>query len=89
MNELIERKNALLRSAGRALEEIWEISRMLEHVHCDRHMDEETLRKLANYKIKLLSVAHDDLLNEANISEPEAKESPYVPPVEDTEDVLI
>lgn len=89
MNKLIERKNSLLRSAGRALEEIWEISIMLEHVHCDRHMGEETLRKLANYRIKLLSVAHDDLLNEANISEPEAEESPYVPPVEDTEDVLI
>lgn len=81
MNELIERKNSLLRSAGRALKEIWEISTMLEHVHLDRNMDEETLRKIANYRIKLLSVMHDDLLEEANISEPEA--------VEDTEDVLI
>ena len=69
MENTIDRKNQLLKNAGNALGEIWEISTMLDHVTCDRDSCYKILLKLVQDKLSELSCKYDDYITESQIYE--------------------
>ena len=63
--EMIRKKNRMLKDAGNAMEEIWKISCMLDRVSCDGLSDYKLLIKTINERIGILTYGYRELLKEA------------------------
>lgn len=69
MENTIDRKNRLLKNAGNALGEIWEISTLIDHVTCDRDSCYKSLLNLVQERLSTLSYKYDDYITESQIYE--------------------
>ena len=69
MENIIDRKNRLLKNAGNALEEIWEISTLIDHVTCDRDSCYKSLLNLVQERLSTLSYKYDNYITESQIYE--------------------
>lgn len=69
MENTIDRKNKLLKNAGNALGEIWEISTLIDHVTCDRDSCYKSLLNLVQERLSTLSYKYDDYITESQIYE--------------------
>lgn len=69
MKNTIDRKNRLLKNAGKALGEIWEISTLIDHVTCDRDSCYKSLLNLVQERLSTLSCKYDDYITESQIYE--------------------
>ncbi len=91
MENTIDRKNRLLKNAGNALGEIWEISTLIDHVTCDRDSCYKSLLNLVQERLSTLSYKYDDYITESQVYEepaqslelPEDEEELFAVPIED------
>jgi len=74
MEQMIERKNKLLKEAGAALKEVWELAIMASETECSTSMSHKTLTKLVNSRLRSLSCNYDEYINESELALPEAEE---------------
>lgn len=72
--EMIKKKNRMLKDAGNALKELWRISLMLDNVQCVGDSNYKTLVKTVNERIGILTYGYSDLLKEAEVNPPGIEE---------------
>ena len=73
MKQMIEKKNEMLKKAGDAFKEIFQIYRMMNDIELDSS-NYRTLLKLVNSRIGTLSCSYGDYLDESELYLPEAEE---------------
>lgn len=73
MEQMIEKKNKMLKEAGEAFREIWKIYRMMDTVELDS-AHYRTLIKLVNDRLGSLSCSYAAYLEESGLYLPEAEE---------------
>ena len=92
MKKLIENKNKLLMEMSDRLSEVGDVAKLLrESTHLSSASNETFLNIVAD-KLDSLAMGWSIAYFESQKCEPEAvkaEEEPYVPPVEDTEGVLV
>ena len=67
MEQMIKRKNEMLKEAGEALKEIWYIYRMTRSTECKNDIARETLERLVIERLRSLSYRYEIYLEESNI----------------------
>jgi len=67
MEQMIERKNEMLKEAGEALKEIWYIYRMTCSMECKNDKARETLERLVIERLSSLSYRYEIYLEEAKV----------------------
>lgn len=77
MEQMIEKKNKMLKEAGEAFKEIWKIYRMMDTVEIDS-VNFRTLVELVNDKLARLSCSYGDYLDESELYLPEAEENLFL-----------
>lgn len=87
MEQMIERKNKLLKEAGAALKEVWELAIMASETECSTSMSHKTLTKLVNSRLRSLSCNYDEYINESELALPEAEEGSEEEVLEETKDL--
>ena len=74
MEQMIEKKNKMLKEAGEAFREIWKIYRMMDTAELDS-AHYRTLIKLVNDRLGSLSCSYAAYLEESGLYLPEAEEA--------------
>lgn len=72
--EMIRKKNRMLKDAGNALMEIWRISLMLDNVQCVGDSNYKTLVNTVNERLGILTYGYRELLKEAEVDLPGVEE---------------
>ena len=67
MEQMIKRKNELLKEAGEALKEIWYIYRMTRNTECKNDKARETLERLVIERLSSLSYRYEIYLEESEV----------------------
>lgn len=67
MEQMIKRKNELLKEAGEALEEIWYIYRMTRSTECKTDKARATLERLVIERLSSLSYRYEIYLEESKV----------------------
>ena len=74
MKQMIAKKNKMLREAGTALKEVWELACMINETECLTSTSHRTFTELVNDRLRSLSYNYDQYIDEAEHALPEAEQ---------------
>lgn len=74
MEQMIAKKNKMLREAGAALKEVWELACMINETECRTSASHRTFTELVNGRLRSLSYNYDQYIDESELALPEAEQ---------------
>lgn len=74
MEQMIAKKNKMLREAGAALKEVWELACMINETECRTSASHRTFTELVNDRLRSLSYNYDQYIDESELALPEAEQ---------------